>query len=141
VTVYNFQVEDFHTCFVAQGGSQAPPILVHNASNYSSLAPGYTRLWRAVEPKDLADVMKYGDYNIHPNSTFKRFAFSESDVNNFIITQPGRVYTKTFVDIPSEYLSRMVRHSDPGGVGSAIGIDVYEFPEFYEWFSGVNIIP
>jgi hypothetical protein len=32
VTVYNFEVDDFHTYFVAQaGGIRGPPVLVHNA--------------------------------------------------------------------------------------------------------------
>ena len=31
VTVHNFQVEDFHTYFVAAQGATGPPVLVHNA--------------------------------------------------------------------------------------------------------------
>ncbi|KZN57961.1 hypothetical protein N482_22940 [Pseudoalteromonas luteoviolacea NCIMB 1942] len=33
----------------------------------------------------------------------------------------------------------MTPHSDPGDVGKATGIDVYEKPEFYDWFNKVNI--
>ncbi len=32
ITVYNFQVEDFHTYFVAARGATGPPVLVHNAN-------------------------------------------------------------------------------------------------------------
>jgi RHS repeat-associated protein len=38
------------------------------------------RLFRAVEPPELADLQRYGDYNIDPNSTFKRFYFNEAQV-------------------------------------------------------------
>jgi hypothetical protein len=30
ITVYNFQVEDYHTYFVNENGARAPPMLVHN---------------------------------------------------------------------------------------------------------------
>lgn len=99
-----------------------------------------TRLFRAVEADELADVMKYGDYNIHPNSTFKRFALEESSLDDFIKANPNRSYTKTSIDVPTENLGQMYRHGDPGGVGKAIGIDVYENPHFYDWFDKVNII-
>jgi len=102
-------------------------------------APGTTRLWRAVEPAELKDVMKYGDYNIHPNSTFKRFAFDEGSLDTFIKANPDRTYTKTFVDLPNDKLKFMYEHADPGGVGRSIGIDVYEKPEFYDWFNKVHL--
>jgi hypothetical protein len=95
---------------------------------------GSTRLFRAVEDEELKDVLRFGDYNIHPNSTFKRFAFSEGDLDAFIQSNPGRSYTKTFVDIPTDKLQFMYQHADPGGVGRAVGIDVFETPEFYDWF-------
>ena len=98
--------------------------------------PSTTRLWRAVEAEELADIRRFGDYNIHPNSTFKRFAFSEADLDAFIKANPGRAFTKTFVDLPTNVLRFMTEHPDPGGVGRAIGIDVYERPEFYNWFLG-----
>lgn len=101
---------------------------------------GTTRLYRAVEPGELGDVLKYGDYNIHPNSTFKRFAFDPSSLDDFIKANPGRDYTKTFIDVPTENLGQMYRHADPGGVGKSIGIDVYENPHFYDWFDKVHII-
>lgn len=91
---------------------------------------------RAVEADELADIRLLGDYNIHPNSTFKRFAFSEGDVDVFIKANPGRSYTKTCVDLPTDKLRFMTEHPDPGGVGRAIGIDVYETPEFYNWIVG-----
>ncbi|MCY1044145.1 hypothetical protein OV208_22700 [Corallococcus sp. bb12-1] len=100
-----------------------------------------TRLWRAVEPDELADVFRFGDYNIHPNSTFKRFAFLEADLDSFIKANPDRTYMKTYVDIPTEKLPFMTEHPDPGGVGRAVGIDVYEFPGFYDWFlGGIKVI-
>ncbi len=34
ITVYNFQVEDFHTYFVAARGATGPPVLVHNADHF-----------------------------------------------------------------------------------------------------------
>lgn len=83
---------------------------------------------------------RYGDYNIHPNSTFKRFAFDEASLDAFMRANPERSYTKTYIDIPTENMSQMYRHADPGGVGSSIGIDVYEHPEFYDWFSRVRTI-
>jgi RHS repeat-associated protein len=102
--------------------------------------PGTTRLWRAVEDAELKDVLRHGDYDIHPNSTFKRFAFDESSLDDFIAANPTRSYTKTFVDVPTEKLDEMYRHADPGGVGKSIGIDVYEHPEFYDWFDKVHIL-
>jgi hypothetical protein len=99
-----------------------------------------TRLFRAVEGAELKDVLRYGDYNIHPNSTFKRFAFDEGSLDAFIKVNPGRNYTKTFIDLPTEKLDFMIRHGDPGGVGKAIGIDVFENPQFYDWFKGVNVL-
>jgi len=104
--------------------------------------PATTRLWRAVEAEELLDVRRFGDYNIDPNSTFKRFAFSKPDVDAFIQANPGRSYTTTFVDLPTDKLRFMTEHPDPGGVGRAIGIDVYETPEFYSWFvGGVKVVP
>jgi filamentous hemagglutinin len=97
-------------------------------------------LWRAVEPGELADVKRLGDYNIHPNSTFKRFAHSESAPDDFIRANPDRSYTKTYIDLPTDKLIQTCRHPDPGGVGQSIGIDVYENPQFYEWFDGVTIL-
>ncbi|GMU02759.1 hypothetical protein KH5H1_68790 [Corallococcus caeni] len=97
------------------------------------------RLWRAVEPEELADVRRFGDYNIHPNSTFKRFAFDEQSLDAFAKANPGRSYTKTYIDLPTDKLKFMYEHPDPGGVGKSIGIDVYETPEFYKWFNGVNV--
>ncbi|WP_163134872.1 DUF6862 domain-containing protein, partial [Agarivorans sp. Alg241-V36] len=98
-----------------------------------------TTLWRAVELEELADVQHFGDYNIHPNSTFKRFAFDEMSLDDFATANPGRVYTKTYIELPTDRLGDMIPHPDPGGVEKAIGIDVYEYPEFYDWFDGVNI--
>ncbi|WP_199522649.1 hemagglutinin repeat-containing protein, partial [Pseudomonas protegens] len=100
-----------------------------------------TRLWRAVEPEELADILKYGDYNIHPNSTFKRFGFDEKSLDDFIKANPDRTYTKTYIEIPKVFLDKMYRHDDPGGAGKAIGIDVYEFPEFYDLFNKVHVVP
>ena len=102
--------------------------------------PSTTRLFRAVEKAELDDVLRYGDYNIHPNSTFKRFAFDEGSLDAFIKANPGRNYTKTFIDLPTEKLDFMIKHGDPGGVGKAIGIDVFENPQFYDWFKGVNVL-
>lgn len=81
-------------------------------------------------------MLRFGDYNIHRNSTFKRFAFSEADLDAFIKANPGRNYTKTLVDIPTNKLQLMFEHPDPGGVGRAVGIDVFETPQFYDWFEG-----
>ena len=52
---------------------------------------------------------------------------------------PYRIYTKTYIDIPTDRLKNMVEHPDPGGVGKSIGIDVYETPDFYDWFDKVNL--
>lgn len=86
--------------------------------------------------KELADILKRGDYNIHPNSTYKRFFESEAEVDEFIRRNPDRGYTKTSVDLPEDYvLKNMERHPD-FGVGQAFGIDVYDNPEFYDMFLG-----
>jgi filamentous hemagglutinin len=84
-------------------------------------------------------VKRFGDYNIHPNSTFKRFAFDEKSLEDFAAANPDRTYTKTYIDLPSDKLKHMTPHPDPGGVGKATGIDVYENPEFYDWFDKVTI--
>ena len=114
--------------------------IARQADELPEVAEGMTRLWRAVEPEELADVQRLGDYNIHPNSTFKRFAFDELSLDDFARANPDRSYTKTFIDIPTNRLDEMYEHADPGGVGRAVGIDVYEHPEFYEWFEQVNIV-
>ncbi len=128
----------------AEDAGHAAALAAENASKATSVVgeaeSQTTRLWRAVEPGELADVQKYGDYNIHPNSTFKRFAFSEEDLDHFIKASPNQNYTKTYIDLPSEKLDLMYRHPDAGGVGNAIGIDVYATPEFYEWFDTVHIV-
>jgi len=31
ITVYNFQVEGYHTYYVREHGTRGPPVLVHNA--------------------------------------------------------------------------------------------------------------
>ena len=49
---------------------------------------------------------------------------SESELDAFIKANPGRSYTKTYVDIPTDKLKLMIEHPDPGGVGRAVGIDV-----------------
>ena len=84
-------------------------------------------------------MKRFGDYNIHPNSTFKRFGFDEKSVDDFIKANPDRTYTKTYIDLPNDKLRHMHQHPDPGGVGRSIGIDVYETPEFYDWFDNVVI--
>ncbi|XYH97561.1 hypothetical protein ACMHYB_59040 [Sorangium sp. So ce1128] len=59
----------------------------------------------------------------------KRFALSETALDAFIKANPGRSYTKTYVDVPTEKLRFMTGHPDPGGVGQAWGVDVHETPE------------
>lgn len=66
--------------------------------------------------------------------------FDETSLDNFIKANSGRDYTKTFIDIPTRNLDLMYRHADPGGVGKAIGLDVFENPQFYDWFNKVEII-
>jgi hypothetical protein len=129
-TVYNFVVAATHTFFVGSGATW-----VHNGGPCNTI-----RLWRAVEPEELKDVLRYGDYDIHPNSTFKRFAFDEKSLDNFIRANPELEYTKTYIDISKDKIKFMTRHEDARGVGKAIGIDVYLTPEFYEWFDKVHII-
>jgi RHS repeat-associated protein len=99
-----------------------------------------TRLWRAVEAEELQDLHRFGDYNIHENSVFKRFAFDEASLDAFAKANPERSYTKTYFDLPNDKLQHMVEHGDPRGVGRAIGIDVYETPEFYDWMGPVHIV-
>lgn len=86
-------------------------------------------------------MLKYKDYNIHPNSTFKRFGFDERSIDDFINANPDRTYAKTYIDVPTSVLEKMDRHADPGGAGKAIGIDVYDFPEFYNSFKSVKVVP
>jgi RHS repeat-associated protein len=104
---------------------------------------GTTRLWRAIGERELADVVKFGDYHLHYNSTFKRFAFLEDDMNAFIRANPNKSYAKTYIDLPNERLMSMDTHpwGDFGGRDFAIGIDVWERPDFYEWFGEVNVLP
>lgn len=128
---------DFEKACVLEGKTHFSASLVAARTG----GPNSTRLFRAVEGDELADVMRYGDYNIHPNSTFKRFAFDEKSLDDFIRADPNRTYTKTYIDVPTENLGQMYRHPDPGGVGRSIGIDVFENPQFYDWFDKVNIIP
>ena len=123
ITVFNFQVKDYHTYFVAQSGRDRP-VLVHNSCDE------YTRLYRAVEPEELADIRRFGDYNISNISTYKRFYENADDMNRFVAAQPGRNFTRTYIDVPTEYANRM--HRMPiGGEGMVRGIDVYENPDFY----------
>lgn len=124
--------------WVGEGIGSGPRAQPPGSSNQASA--GTTRLWRAVEPEELADVRRFGDYNIHPNSTFKRFAFDEKSLDNFINANPGRNYTKTYIDVPTDKLKYMTEHPDPGGVGRGIGIDVYETPEFYSWYNQVHVL-
>jgi filamentous hemagglutinin len=91
--------------------------VVRQADELPEVAEGMTRLWRAVEGDELADVQRFGDYNIHPNSTFKRFAFDQASIDDFIQANPDRSYTTTFVDIPTSRLDEMYTHPDLGGVG------------------------
>lgn len=70
--------------------------------------------------------------------SLKRFAFDERSLDNFIGANPGKTYTKTYIDVPTNKLKSMTRHPDPDGVGRSIGIDVLETPEFYRWFDGVS---
>jgi prepilin-type N-terminal cleavage/methylation domain-containing protein len=134
VRVYNLTVESEHQYYVSDAG-----LLAHN--NGCGTADGMTRLWRAVEPGELADIRQFGDHNIHPNSTFKRFAYNEKSLDTFISGNPTRTYTKTYIDVPTGNLAQMYEHADPGGVGRSIGIDVYEHPEFYDWFNKVHVLP
>ncbi len=56
ITVFNFQVEDFHTYFVAAKGATGPPVLVHNADYFPN------------DPKDLLpDLPRDGKGRIYPN--------------------------------------------------------------------------
>jgi len=88
----------------------------------------------------LQDVLQFGDYNAHPNSTFKRFGVNESNIGNFISANPNRSYTKTNIDLPDDKLQFMYRHADPGAAGEAPEIDVMDMPEFYNWFDKVHIV-
>ncbi len=74
------------------------------------------------------------------NSTYKRFAFDEGSLDDFIKANPTRSCTKTFIDVPTENLGQMYRQADPRGVGKSIGIDVYENPTSYNWFDKVKIL-
>lgn len=109
-------------------------------AGYRESAEGFTRLWRAVEADELADIYRFGDYNIHPNSTYKRFGLSEQSLDDFIGANPDRSYWKTYVDVPNYELSRMDYLPDPGGAGNYYGIDVFENPDFYGSMGKVNIL-
>jgi len=52
---------------------------------------------------------------------------------------PGRTYVKAYIDLPNDKLQLMFEHADPGGVGGSVGIDVFDNPQFYDWFGGVVI--
>jgi hypothetical protein len=148
------QVTDIYMLLVIRGDASAEMLLVRADVTQVNLigkvpvipamtlelpsAEGYTTLWRAVENPELDDILKYGDYNIHPNSIFKRFALGEKSLDDFIAANPGRTYTKTSISIPTLKLDHMVPHADTGGVGNAVGIDVHEHPEFYDSFNGVD---
>jgi len=54
ITVYNFEVEDWHTYFVFANGSRAPPVLVHNA-NYTKDQIA-KRMGRVAEGKGWRDA-------------------------------------------------------------------------------------
>ncbi len=63
ITVHNFQVEDFHTYFVAARGATGPPVLVHNA-DYDDLDD-----LKDIVPKGNADNLKSTDaLRAHNNS-------------------------------------------------------------------------
>lgn len=46
IAVYNFQVDDFHTYFVAARGATGPPVLVHNAEYASGIQKSTAQLNR-----------------------------------------------------------------------------------------------
>jgi len=109
-------------------------------SAYRETGEGFTRLWRAVEADELADVYRFGDYNIYPNSTYKRFGLDEQSLDDFIGANPDRQYWKTYIDVPNSEISRMDYLPDPGGAGNYYGIDVYENPDFYDSFDAVHVL-
>lgn len=56
------------------------------------------------------------------------------------ITGDGRGDLVRFKYSSGYNVEKMYRHDDPGGVGKAVGVDVYETPEFYDWFDTVRMI-
>jgi hypothetical protein len=98
-------------------------------------------LWRAVELPELKDILRFRDYNIDFNSTFKRFFDSEALVRRYIAANPNTQYFLTYIRLPVQYLSQMEQHPD-FGIGTAFGIDVWLQPEFYSWtLGGVQVVP
>src|SRR5687767_14249939 len=68
-TVYNFEVEEFHTYFV---GDLA--LWVHNDC---------THLYRPVPEEELAYIYQWGDYGLAPSGGGKYFSYRQEDAENF----------------------------------------------------------
>jgi hypothetical protein len=62
VTVYNFEVADYHSYFVQARGARAPPVLVHNPSKYSpnSALSRKTNYGYAIFNRRTGEVLKFG---------------------------------------------------------------------------------
>ena len=64
VTVYNFEVEDYHTYYVASG------VLVHNACHGNSLKSQKTNYGYQLQDSQ-GNILKYGE-TIHPNTRYSK---------------------------------------------------------------------
>lgn len=79
VTVYNFQVADYHTYYVTDAG-----VLVHNRCHGNSLNSDRTNYGYQLIDSD-GNIVKYGE-TIHPNSRYSRRWLSENGFSMQIVT-------------------------------------------------------
>ena len=82
VTVYNFQVEDYHTYYVACG------ILVHNRCHGNSLKSQKTNYGYQLQDSQ-GNILKYGE-TIHPNTRYSKAWLNKNGYSMKIMTSGSK---------------------------------------------------
>ncbi len=93
VTVYNFQVEDFHTYFVANTG-----VLVHNSCSQLVDNIDQTRVGRWMSPEEYGKMKSTGRVQMSPDGNTAYVAVP-ADMNAYgRQARPGSLYVEFDVD-------------------------------------------
>jgi hypothetical protein len=93
-----------------------------------------TTLYRAVDEKELNDVLRYGDYGLSPHGGGKYFAKTEEGAVQFSQSSfnAGKRMTLTSVEVPTSWLEKRYHFYDPGGGNDSIHFDDETLIDLYE---------
>src|SRR4051794_37276819 len=91
-------------------------------------------LWRVVGPREHADILRFGDYNLSPSGCGKYFALTEDGARDFARNpfNRDRIRTLTRIDIPQPDLNLGFVFNDIGGAGLSVHFADDVLPVIYQ---------